>query len=172
MSSQRASDGSGSMEPGPDCLDANTAIELLEGFCPPEQVAAIERHVDGCGLCRQLLSELARDAGPSTPPVPSEPRAPTTGPQASAEERLEEARLERGRSVGRYMLLDRLGVGGMGVVFSAYDPELDRKVAVKLLRLGTAHSQEGQARLLREAQAMARLQHPNVLAVFDAGTFG
>ncbi|MFP2903279.1 protein kinase domain-containing protein, partial [Corallococcus sp. 4LFB] len=74
--------------------------------------------------------------------------------------------------MGRYLLLERLGAGGMGVVFSAYDPELDRKVAVKLLRLGTARTREGQARLLREAQAMARLQHPNVLAVFDAGTFG
>ncbi len=163
--------GSGPSTPGSGCLDANAAIELLEGLCTPEQVKAIERHVDGCGLCRQLLPELARDGDLPAPPVPSGPQEPT-GPPPSSEERLAEARLERGRSVGRYMLLDRLGAGGMGVVFSAYDPELDRKVAVKLLRLGTAHSQEGQARLLREAQAMARLQHPHVLAVFDAGTLG
>jgi tetratricopeptide (TPR) repeat protein len=144
----------------------------VEGLCSPEQVAAIERHVDGCALCRQLLSELARDDSPAAPPVASGAHSPAPEPVASPEERLLEARLERGRSVGRYMLLDRLGVGGMGVVSSAYDPELDRKVALKLLRVGTARTQEGQARMLREAQAMARLQHPNVLAVFDAGTFG
>src|SRR3712207_8245255 len=51
----------------------------------------------------------------------------------------------------RYMLLDRLGVGGMGVVYSAYDPELNRKVALKMLRVDTARSQESQARMLREA---------------------
>jgi tetratricopeptide (TPR) repeat protein len=156
------------------CLDPNTAIEFVEGLCSKEQVAAIERHVDGCPLCRQLLSELARESedSPARPPAASgsNPSAPRL--ESSPEERLLEARLERGRSVGRYMLLDRLGVGGMGVVFSAYDPELDRKVAVKLLRTGTARTQESQARMLREAQAMARLQHPNVLAVYDTGSFG
>lgn len=155
-----------------DCLDPNTVIEFVDGLCSAEQVTAIERHVDQCTLCRQLVSELARDESPATPPIStgSSPSSPRLEP--SPEELLLEARLERGRSVGRYMLLDRLGVGGMGVVFSAYDPELDRKVALKLLRTGTARSQERQARMLREAQAMARLQHPHVLAVFDAGSFG
>ena len=159
--------------PGPECIDANVALDFVEGLCTPEQVKAIEQHVDGCSLCRQLLSALARDNGDS-PPLVSTGKSHGDGaePQASHEERLVAARLERGRSVGRYMLLDQLGVGGMGVVYSAYDPELDRKVAVKLLRVGTARHQEGQARMLREAQAMARLQHPNVLGVFDAGTFG
>jgi tetratricopeptide (TPR) repeat protein len=172
MSPPPPSTRSGPPAPEADCLDANTAIEFIEGLCTPEQVAAIERHVDGCALCRQLLSELARDASPAPPPVPASPSTGVAPPVASLEERLLEARLERGRSVGRYMLLDRLGVGGMGVVYSAYDPELNRKVALKLLRVGTARTHEGQARMLREAQAMARLQHPNVLAVFDAGTFG
>ncbi|NVJ01065.1 tetratricopeptide repeat protein [Myxococcus sp. AM009] len=169
MASAPPSDGSGPPGSGPDCLDDNTAIEFVEGLCTPPRVAAIERHVDGCVPCRQLLSELARDSGFAAPAGPSSASA---GPLASSEERLVESRLERGRPVGRYLLLDRLGVGGMGVVYSAYDPELDRKVALKLLRVGTAHTREGQARLLREAQAMARLQHPHVLAVFDAGTFG
>jgi tetratricopeptide (TPR) repeat protein len=154
------------------CLDDNTALEFIEGRCSPEQVAAIERHMDGCSLCRQLLSELARDNSLSAPPMAPGESTNAAPPVASPEERLLEARLERGRSVGRYMLLDRLGVGGMGVVYSAYDPELNRKVALKLLRMGTARTPEGQGRMLREAQAMARLQHPNVLAVFDAGTFG
>ena len=71
----------------------------------------------------------------------------------------------------RYIVLDVLGRGGMGTVTAAYDTRLDRRVALKLLR--PREDQEGaqlQVRMLREAQAMARLSHPNVVAVYDAGT--
>ena len=74
-------------------------------------------------------------------------------------------------SVGRYVVLEELGRGGMGVVYVAFDPELDRKVALKVLKprgaigLDTA----AHARLQREARAMARLAHPNVIAVHDVG---
>jgi len=81
----------------------------------------------------------------------------------------EPAPLARGIALDRYIILEALGGGGMGVVYAAYDPELDRKLAVKLLRAGSAAG--GKARLQREAQAMARLQHPNVIAVYDVGTF-
>jgi eukaryotic-like serine/threonine-protein kinase len=68
----------------------------------------------------------------------------------------------------RYLLLDQIGEGGMGVVWAAYDRVLDRKVALKLLNdayLGAAN----QARLAREAKVMARLSHPNVVPVYDVG---
>jgi serine/threonine protein kinase/tetratricopeptide (TPR) repeat protein len=71
--------------------------------------------------------------------------------------------------LGRYLIVDVLGEGGMGVVYRAYDPELDRKVAIKLLRGRT--SELARSRLLREAQAMAKLSHPNVVQVFDVGTW-
>jgi len=81
---------------------------------------------------------------------------------------------QRGQQVGRFVVLDIVGVGGMGVVLSAYDPKLDRKVALKLLRPGI-NPDEGsggaRARLLREAQAMAKLRHPNVVAVYEVGEF-
>ena len=83
---------------------------------------------------------------------------------ASSRPRMPQERLSRGTLVGRYVVLDVLGEGGMGVVYAAYDPELDRKVAVKLLQ-----SRE-QELLLREAQALARVTHPNVIGVFDVGT--
>lgn len=80
----------------------------------------------------------------------------------------------RGDVVGRYLLLERAGAGGMGVVFAAYDPELDRRVALKLVHPdggATEATVAGHHRLVREAQAMARLSHPNVIAVHDAGEF-
>jgi serine/threonine protein kinase len=82
--------------------------------------------------------------------------------------------LARGSAIGRYVVLGLVGRGGMGEVYAAYDPELDRKVAVKLLRIkpGAGVSQvEGRQRTLREAQAIARLSHPNVVVVYDVGTF-
>jgi tRNA A-37 threonylcarbamoyl transferase component Bud32 len=84
------------------------------------------------------------------------------------------ARLDRGTTVGRYVIIDVVGAGGMGVVYSAFDPELDRKVALKLLRPEAridAGRVRARDRLLREAQAMAKLSHPNVLPVFDVGTY-
>jgi eukaryotic-like serine/threonine-protein kinase len=82
--------------------------------------------------------------------------------------------VERGSVIGRYVVLSRLGAGGMGVVYAAYDPELDRKVALKLLLVqseGTEGSEgtSGRTRLLREAQALAKVQHPNVVAIHDVG---
>lgn len=76
--------------------------------------------------------------------------------------------LARGSVVDRFVILDVVGRGGMGVVYAAYDPELDRKIALKLVRPNRPGAGEGQ--LLREAQAIARLSHPNVVAVYDVGT--
>src|SRR4051794_15696743 len=84
--------------------------------------------------------------------------------------------LGRGGAIGRYIILGLVGRGAVGEVYAAYDPELDRKVAVKLLRAGVgrqrAGAADGKSRLLREAQAMARLSHPNVISVHDVGSFG
>ena len=83
--------------------------------------------------------------------------------------------LGRGDTVDRYVILAALGQGGMGVVFAAYDPELDRKVALKLMLPSAASSgtrSESRTRLLREAQALARLAHPAVVSVHDVGTVG
>jgi tetratricopeptide (TPR) repeat protein len=71
--------------------------------------------------------------------------------------------------VGQFVLLDRLGVGGMGIVYAAFDEKLERKVAIKLLAThGT--DERAQHRLLAEAQAQARLSHPNVVTIYEVGT--
>ncbi len=78
-----------------------------------------------------------------------------------------------GRSkIGRYQIERVLGRGGMGVVVAAHDPELDRRVAVKILVEHGARGEILGAALRREAQALARVTHPNVLSVYDAGVDG
>jgi predicted Ser/Thr protein kinase len=76
--------------------------------------------------------------------------------------------------IGRYVVIEPIGEGGMGLVFSAYDPKLDRKVAVKLVRPALRDSESGASgdlhrRLLREAQVLAKLSHPNVIHVYEVG---
>ncbi len=85
--------------------------------------------------------------------------------------------LERGACVGRYVIVEKIGMGGMGVVYRAFDPELSRLVALKMLSLPAeaVHTDPGKvsrnrARLLREAQALGQLSHPNVVTVHDVGT--
>jgi tetratricopeptide (TPR) repeat protein len=96
--------------------------------------------------------------------LPPETPEPLRGP--------EPARRRRGDLVGRYVVLDQLGEGAMGVVYRAYDPELDRRVALKFLlarREGLETTHAARARIQREAQAMARISHPNVIAIHDVG---
>ncbi|MBC8070947.1 MAG: protein kinase, partial [Deltaproteobacteria bacterium] len=74
--------------------------------------------------------------------------------------------------VGRYKVLERIGQGGMGVVYAAHDDELDRDVAIKILRSELAPGTAGRQRLVREAQATAKLSHPNVVHVYEVGQQG
>jgi eukaryotic-like serine/threonine-protein kinase len=96
-----------------------------------------------------------------------ETRAALSGPTRTAS-----SALARGVTVHRYIILDRVGEGGMGIVYAAYDPSLDRRVALKFLRSTEADRDAvREKRMLREAQAMARLSHPNVAVVYEVGTF-
>ena len=75
--------------------------------------------------------------------------------------------------LGRYLVGERLGAGGMGVVYAGVDPELGRKVAIKLVRPDRAGARgAARERLLREAQAMARISSPHAVTVYEAGTWG
>ncbi|MEZ4381219.1 MAG: serine/threonine-protein kinase [Nannocystaceae bacterium] len=73
--------------------------------------------------------------------------------------------------VGRYIILRKLGEGAMGEVYVAYDEKLDRRVAVKLVRAMGQRAGDVYTRMLREAQGLARLSHPNVVQVYEAGEF-
>ena len=74
-----------------------------------------------------------------------------------------------GAKIGRYQLLELVGSGGMGMVWGAWDPELERRVALKLVRIVAEGARE---RMLREGQVLARLSHPNVVPIYDVGVMG
>ena len=176
-------------DPGPAELEGLAAgpwealLELLARTLVVESEAeiradAVLEHRDEASLarCRTSVREaLERGAqNPATAPVRSSLRPPSDETLATTEVEVPAAERElmpAGHKIGRFTLLTRLGIGAMGVVYSAYDPELDRRIAVKLLRAPEGkHAARAQARLLREAQAMARLNHPNVVVVHDVGT--
>lgn len=140
-----------------DCLDDNVVSDLVEGRVPPGARAELTAHLDTCSACRVLVAEVSRVMSAGEDEAPAEPGAV----------------LVPGTVLGRYVILETVGAGAMGIVYAAQDPELERRVALKLLRPGPSSSNaQVRARLLREAQALARLSHPNVVTVLDVGNFG
>ena len=127
-----------------DCPRDEELAAWLSGELEVDSAAQLESHLSDCPSCREVALGQA-------PP-----------------------QLEAGALVGRYRLERHVGAGSMGIVWAARDEVLGRPVALKLLRPLSLHANDGRApeRLLREAQALARLQHPNVIAVYDAGSIG
>src|SRR4029453_10264770 len=72
-----------------------------------------------------------------------------------------------GNAIGPYQILEKLGAGGMGEVYLAHDPRLGRRVALKTVSSSTIGTTDARASLLREASAAAKLNHPNIAAVYD-----
>jgi eukaryotic-like serine/threonine-protein kinase len=122
-----------------DCPDADVLAAFAEGRLSAADVGSLELHLSGCDTCPTLLG-LLTDARPQ---------------------------LEAGENVDRYQVLARVGQGAFGTVYAAYDPKLDRRVALKIIGR-TAPDTE--ARMLREARSMAKVSSPHVVAVYDVGT--
>ena len=140
-----------------ECLNEETIVAFIDARLTPDGVSRVEAHSSSCASCRELLSLAIAAASASE-------LAERTAPAPNAT-------LARGTSFGRYTVLGPLGRGAMGAVYAAYDPELDRKVALKILHsLVEGPDGRSRSRLLREAKAIAKLHHPNVVVVHDAGT--
>ncbi|MBS1124382.1 MAG: protein kinase [Deltaproteobacteria bacterium] len=132
------------------------------------ETAQVSSHLDGCAACRQVVIAAVRGgvaAEPSTaiavgtPPLDA-PGAPVQSPAL-------------GSRIGRYELRELLGAGGMGRVYAAHDSELDRTIALKIVRPELAGLVRVLAeRLVRESRMMAKLAHPSVIAVYDVGRTG
>jgi anti-sigma factor RsiW len=124
-------------ERSPTCLTEDDVLGLLDGRLDPVQRTEAERHLDACSECRRLVAESARS-------------------DASGEE---------APRLGRYVITEVIGAGGMGLVYRAWDPDLRRSVAVKVV---ARERLAGRApALLDEARAIASITHPNVIAVHD-----
>jgi serine/threonine protein kinase len=124
------------------CLAESTVHAFVDDALPETARRAAEEHIDACSGCRALLAELGRALCD----------AETQGAPAPV-------------ACGRYTLREQLGAGASGVVYAAEDAELGRRVALKVVHATDA------APVVREAKAMARIAHPNVITVFDVGTW-
>ncbi len=124
------------------CPGDSEVAAFVEHTLSPAERDAFELHVHACEGCREALAHVIATSESEASAAPTE-------------------------QIGRFTLLEVLGMGGMGVVYAARDPELERDVAIKLLHTGT--TEEARQRLLREAQALAKIDHPNVIKVHDVG---
>jgi tetratricopeptide (TPR) repeat protein len=146
------------------CLDESTVAAFADARLPLAELGPIRKHARACMTCHDSVIAAFERSGIARPiaevRLDSEPKAAERPPLAA------------GQAVGRYTVLGLVGRGGMGEVYAAYDPSLDRRVALKLMSgKGAARDSNAQERLTREAQAIARLSHPNVVVVHDVGTF-
>ena len=127
---------------------------------PEPQRAKLEDHLSRCTACNLALGELAQR---SSGPIVSRSEWSVLAPPSAG------ALPSPGEKAGRFILLEWAGQGGMGRVCAAYDPALHRKVALKFLLPRRIESWSASAReqLEQEAQALARVAHPNVVSMFD-----
>ena len=152
-----------------DCPDADELAALLAHALDAERRAAIVDHAAGCPACHAVITELAGGhATAATGPQGADSTEDAPHDAGAAVRRTVAAALagEHRTRIGRYHLLELVGAGGMGVVWGAWDPELARRVALKLVhpRLPAARD-----RILAEGQALGKLSHPNVVPIYDVG---
>jgi serine/threonine protein kinase len=123
-----------------ECPSEDDLVAMIEGALSAQQLASIEKHVATCDACASVVGDLGALGDPGKP-----------------------------RAIDRYQLDRRIAAGGMGEVWAAWDPKLRREIAVKLVKPERSDDTRERDRLLREARALARLTHPNVIAVHDVG---
>ena len=136
------------------CPDEETLLAFIQGHLRSERRSSIETHLVNCAICADLATWTADVVVP----------APATDGH--------ESQLTPGARVGRYQVLAAIGRGGMGEVYAAYHPDLDRRIALKVVYGSGAADPARQAQLLDEARIIARLDHPNIVTVHDAGVVG
>jgi tRNA A-37 threonylcarbamoyl transferase component Bud32/tetratricopeptide (TPR) repeat protein len=166
-----------------ECLDDNAVTAFVARTLPEPERARVIEHLDGCETCMAITCAAAWsidttvDNTADTTAAPGVATAPGLAAGAVAMAATQPgdagaapgARAGERRVAGRYTLVSMIGEGAMGVVYVADDPQLDRRVALKIVRSGRLSETFARARLSREARAMAQVKHANVVTVYDAG---
>jgi len=129
-----------------ECLSPEQLSRYVASTATDLDVQPLERHIDGCELCRRNVAAVVRANRDSAPRL--------------------DAGIAVGTRIGRYVIRAARGRGAMGSVFEADDPDLDRVIAIKVVHNLDAMTD---TRALREGRALARLSHPNVVGVHDVG---
>lgn len=159
------------MTPSHPCPPDVTFVALLEGRLSNDEMDGLRAHVGSCAACTALMKDLSVSVATTLHEASSRSERRAAREDAGAMALLARTGFQaraRGASVGRYLVLSCIGRGGMGEVYEAYDPKLDRRVALKLLHTA-AVAAPARKRLSREAWALAQLSHPNVVQVYDVG---
>jgi tetratricopeptide (TPR) repeat protein len=147
------------------CLDDATIARLADDQVAAGSGARLWAHVEGCTNCQARLQQAIAALDDA------DDELDTLG--GSLVDSSIDQDIATGTTFGRYLVLEPLGQGGLGEIYAAYDPELDRRIALKLLRVRSGDATALnllRVRLVREARALARLQHPNAVSVFDVGS--
>jgi eukaryotic-like serine/threonine-protein kinase len=145
-------------------LDDNALEAFVNGSLSDVEKSSVRGHLDNCPDCLAVMVHLVKQQPPH---LAATALAVGSEPSVAVARRLFEA----GEQVGPYVVERVLGVGGMGIVYAAHDPRLDRLVALKVIRHDPGVERvELAERLRRESQALARLSHPNVTVVYELGT--
>jgi eukaryotic-like serine/threonine-protein kinase len=148
----------------PPALGGRQTLDGLGALTPAHGPRPVEKPPAAAGARRAASGEGMTEVIPGTQSRFPEHEA-SSGDFHSASDWL-----QPGAVVGRYRLLQLVGRGGMGEVYAAHDPELDRKIAIKIMRANAVGDGVEAARLMREARTIARLSHPNLVTVYDVGT--
>src|SRR5262245_4364436 len=104
------------MEPDDGCPDDDLLARHVEGKATAAEAQRVRAHTGSCAVCRRVVSDLICHLSPATPEPPTDAG---------------DAPLFRGTQVGRYLVIDLIGAGSTGMVYSAYDVDLHRQVALK-----------------------------------------
>lgn len=141
------------------CPDANQLNAFLEGHLPESEAARIEEHIDACPDCRRMIAFGGSSDGDLANPVEQPEQGGVEG-------------LVPGDKLDNFIIVRRLGAGGMGEVYLAKDAELSRRVAIKVIRSDRIGSAREVDRFVREARVTARLNHPGIVTIYAIGRAG
>ena len=163
------------------CPNHPELLHFALGDLPAAEFDALARHVENCSVCAAALESFdglsdafaarlralaAADSAPGLEPLPDEV---LQAAQAVGQPPADSLPLAERRRLGKFELLEELGAGSYGHVFRARDTELDRLVAIKLLRAGRLASRAEVDRFLREARSAAQLKHPGIVSLYEIG---